>query len=188
MSQELELKAVLPDPDALRARLLAAGAVERFRGRMSDRRYDRGGELAARDEVLRVRSYHHSDGSVAAVLGWKGPVGRSPDGYKQRAEIELPVTAEATASPNALLTALGYEVVHAIDREVQVFVLGGASVRLERYPRMDPLLEVEGEPAAIERAIAVSGIPRAEFTADPLAEFVRRFEARRGEPALLAEP
>jgi adenylate cyclase class IV len=188
MPDELELKAILPDHAALRARLLAAGAVERFRGRMSDRRYDRRGELAARDEVLRVRSYRRADGRVDAVLGWKGPVQRTPGGYKRRAEIELPVTADATASPSALLTALGYEVVHAIDRDVEVFVLGGATVRLERYPRMDSLLEVEGDPDAIERAIAVSGIPRTEFTADPLAEFVRRFEARRGEPALLAEP
>ena len=79
MPDELELKAVIPDPDALRARLLAAGAVERFRGRMSDRRYDRpGGELARRDEVLRVRSYHHPDGRITAVLGWKGPARRSP--------------------------------------------------------------------------------------------------------------
>src|SRR5919205_1128702 len=82
MPDELELKAVLSDPDALRARLIAAGAVERFRGRMSDRRYDRAGELAARDEVLRVRSYHHAGDRVAAVLGWKGAAQRSPEGYK----------------------------------------------------------------------------------------------------------
>ena len=41
-----------------------------------------------------------------------------------------------------------------------------ATVRLERYPGMDALVEVEGEPAAIERAIGVSGIPRVAFTAD----------------------
>jgi adenylate cyclase class IV len=188
MPDELEVKAVLPDAEALRARLLAAGAVRRFRGRMRDRRYDRAGELAARDEVLRIRSYHDAESHVTAVLGWKGPASRSAEGYKQRAEIELPLAAQAEASPHALLTALGYAIVHAIDREVEVFELGTAIVRLERYPRMDPLLEIEGEPAAIERAIGVSGIPRGEFTADPLADFVRRFEARTGESAVLAEP
>ncbi len=189
MPDELEVKAVLPDAEALRARLLAAGAVARFRGRMRDRRYDRGGELAARDEVLRVRSYHDAEGRVSALLGWKGPVRRSAEGYKQRAEIELPMAAGADdAGPHALLRSLGYEIVHAIDREVEVYQLGQAIVRLERYPRMDALLEVEGEPAAIEQAITVTGIPRDEFTAEPLAEFVRRFEARLGEAALLAEP
>jgi hypothetical protein len=51
---------------------------------------------------------------------------------------------------------------------------------------MDVLVEVEGEPAAIERVIEVSGMPRAAFTAESLTEFVRRFEARTGLQAELA--
>ena len=186
MAEELELKAVVPDAGVLRTRLREAGAVERFRGRMSDRRYDRGGELTAPDEVLRVRSYRHPDGRLEWVLGWKGPARRSPEGYKQREEIELPI--DGSTSPDALLRALGYEVVHAIDRDVEVFELDGATLRLERYPRMDTLLEVEGDPAAIERAIAATGLPRAGFTADSLAELVRGFEARTGTPAVLSLP
>jgi adenylate cyclase class IV len=184
---ELELKAVIPDLEALRARLLVAGATSRFRGPMSDRRYDRPvGELALRDQVLRVRTFHHPDGRKVSVIGWKGPVERSPEGYRRRAEIELPVTGPGAASPHGLLSALGYEVVHAVDRDVEVFELAGATVRTERYPRMDSLLEVEGEPDAIERAIRATGIPRREFTADSLAEFVRRFELRSGQGALLS--
>ena len=185
MRDELELKAVVTDPEGLRARLRGAGAVEHFRGRMSDRRYDRADELALRNEVLRVRSYHEANGRVASILGWKGPVRLSPEGYKQRAEVELPVNGDS-ATPHTLLAALGYDVVQTIDRDVDVYHLGGATVRLERYPRMDALVEVEGAPAAIEQAIAATGIPRAEFTADPLAEFVRRFEERRGVTARLA--
>jgi adenylate cyclase class IV len=184
MPDELELKAVIPDPEALRARLVAAGAVERFRGRMSDRRYDRAGELTARAEVLRVRSYHHADGHSDAVLCWKGPTLRSSHGYKRREEIEI----EVAASPHELLTALGYEMIHAIDREVEVFDLHGATVRLERYPAMDPLLEVEGTPDTIERAVRATGIDRAAFTAESLADFVRRFEERTGRCAVLAHP
>ena len=186
---ELELKAVIPDPDALSARLLAAGAVRRFRGRMSDRRYDRpGGELSLRDQVLRIRTFHRADGDASAILGWKGPVERSPEGYKRRAEIELSLTGGGRGAPHALLAALGYQVVHAIDREVEVFELEGATLRIERYPRMDPLLEIEGSPAAIERAVQTSGIPRAAFTADSLTEFVRRYELQSGQPAILALP
>jgi adenylate cyclase class IV len=184
MADELELKAVIPDPDALRARLLAAGAVRRFRGRMSDRRYDRTGELTARDEVLRVRSYLPIDGQSEAVLGWKGPTLRSPGGYKRREEIEI----EVAASPHELLTALGYEVVHAVDRDVEVFDLDGATIRIERYPAMDPLLEVEGTPETIERAVRASGIDRAAFTPESLADFVRRYEERTGRCAVLARP
>ena len=182
--QELELKAVVPDPDAFRRRLRAAGAVPRFSGRMTDLRYDRDTELASRDEVLRVRTFLHPDGRVESILAWKGPTRRSPEGYKLREEIEVAVSAES--DPGRLLAALGYQPIHAVERDVEVYRLGDASVRLETYPRMDVLLEVEGEPAAIERAIAASGIPRSQFTADSLPEFVRRFEERSGQAAVLA--
>ncbi len=184
--RELELKAVVRDPDTSRARLRAAGAVPRFIGRMSDVRYDRAAELTSRDEVLRVRTFHHADGRVEPVLAWKGPTMRSPEGYKLRQEIELPISA--AADPGPLLNALGYRPVHGIDRDVEVYELGDAVVRLETYPRMDVLLEIEGDPAAIERAVAASGIPRGEFTADSLAEFVRRFEERTGLTAEVAGP
>ena len=185
MPPELELKAVVTDPDALRRRLLAAGAVAGFRGRMSDRRYDRLGELAGRDEVLRVRTYHHAGGETESVLAWKGPTGRSPQGYKQREEVELAVRSGPGAAER-LLAALGYAPVHAIDREIEVHRLEGAVIRLERYPRMDLLLEIEGDPEAIERAVAATGLPREAFTADALAEFVRRFEERTGTTAVVA--
>lgn len=189
MADELELKAVIPDPAALRERLRAAGAEPRFRGLMSDRRYDRGGELAGRDEVLRVRSYHYDDGRVESVLGWKGPMRLSPEGYKQREELELTIggAAGGDASPHAFLGKLGYGTVHAIDRDVEIYLLAGATVRLEHYPRMDPLVEVEGDPDSIERAIQAAGLDRASFTADSLADFVRRFEARTGQSARLAD-
>lgn len=184
MHHELELKAVVRHPDIVRARLRAAGAVPRFIGRMSDLRYDRAAELASRDEVLRVRTYHHAGGRVEPVLAWKGPTMRSPEGYKLRREIELPISG--AADPGPLLGALGFRAVHAIDRDVEVYALGDAIARLESYPRMDVLLEIEGDPAAIERAVAASGIPRGEFTAESLADFVRRFEERTGLTAELA--
>ena len=188
MPDELELKAVIPDPDALREQLRASGGHERFRARMTDRRFDRAGELVARGEVLRVRSYRYADGRSESILGWKGPVQLSPEGYKRRQELELTIAPSGglTGSPDAFLASLGYDVVHAIDRDVEVYDVGGATVRLEHYPDMDPLLEVEGAPADIERAIRATGIGRDAFTADSLADFVRRFEARTGRPAVLA--
>ena len=182
--RELELKAVVPDPEACRARLRAAGAVPGFSGRMTDLRFDRAGELATRDEVLRVRTFRHSD-RVETVLGWKGPTMRSPEGYKAREEIELPISG-AAADPAGLLAALGYQPVYAVEREVEIYLVDDATVRLETYPRMDVLVEVEGTPEGIERAIVASGIPRGEFTAETLADFVRRFEERTGRTAVLA--
>jgi adenylate cyclase class IV len=182
LHRELELKAVVPDPERLRRRLREAGAELHSGGRMVDVRYDRGGELTLRDEVLRARTYQHAEGGVDFVLAWKGPTQRSPDGYKLREEVELSIGAD----PGLLLQALGYRPVHVIEREIEVWHLGEATARLERYPRMDVLVEVEGEPAAIERVVAATGIPRGEFTAESLTEFVRRYEERTGAPAELA--
>src|SRR2546426_5915111 len=41
--------------------------------------------------------------------------------------------------------------------------LGQAVLRLEWYPAMDVLLEVEGEPSEIEHAIAATGLARDRF-------------------------
>ena len=72
-----------------------------------------------------------------------------------------------------------------IDRDVVQYAFERATVRFERYPRMDALVEVEGLPDDIERAIGALGMPRDAFTADRLPAFVARFEARTGERAAL---
>jgi len=75
----------------------------------------------------------------------------------------------------------------AIDREIVQYDLQGTMIRFERYPRMDDLVEVEGEPEEIERAIAILGLPRAGFNTDRLPDFVMRFEQRTGERALISD-
>jgi adenylate cyclase class IV len=185
MAVELELKAVVPDPAGLRTRLAAAGAGLGFRGLMTDRRYDNDGALMRRDQVLRVRSYRPTGGPPRYEIGWKGATRRSAEGYKRRAEL----TSEAMPAPDEpglILEALGYRAVYTIDRWVEIWSLGGAGLRLEWYPRMDVLVEVEGAPAQIEAAILATGLPRDAFSADALIDFVRRYEPRAGRTAALA--
>lgn len=174
---------MVADPAALHLRLAGAGAILGFRGRMDDRRLDRHGELAGRDEVLRVRRYHAPDGPPRSVITWKGPVSRSPEGHKLRQEVDLAV--EPGGDPLRVLEALGYQVTQAIDRYVEYHDLHGATVRLEWYPRMDVLVEVEGTTEAIEAAIASLGMPRGDFLPDALAEFAARYAARTGQPPVL---
>ena len=73
-----------------------------------------------------------------------------------------------------------------IDRRIEVYRLGAAVLRLERYPRMDTLLEVEGPPAAIERAVAATGLPRERFHAESLPYFLAAYRRRTGRQARLA--
>jgi Adenylate cyclase, class 2 (thermophilic) len=156
-----------------------------YRGMMRDRLFDSAGRLTAKGEVLRIRSYEPRGEPAHAMIGWKGPTLRSPDGYKLRQEIEYPTPDGVTAA--RLLEALGYSVLRSIDRYVEVFSIAGATARLEWYPRMDVLMEIEGTPAAIESAVGQSGLPRSAFLADPLADFVERYEARESHPAVVAE-
>jgi len=169
----------------VRGRLLAAGARPGFTGLMLDRRYDRGTELAARDEVIRLRIYRDRDGKEHAELGWKGPVSVTPEGHKARRELEYEIRGEH-GSPELLLNALGLEVIFRIDRYVEYYHLGDTVARLEWYPRMDILLEVEGDVRGIESALQVIGIPRKEFTAESLPAFAERYALRNGRPPVLA--
>ncbi|CAN5623057.1 class IV adenylate cyclase [soil metagenome] len=179
---EVEVKAVVDDLSARKERIAAAGAEEVFSGRMRDLRYDTPDRaLAAKDHVLRVRVYETEAGETAH-LDWKG-VTRIESGLKAREELTTGVTDLARLT--GILEALGYIVTREIEREVFVYRLGGATVRFERYPRMDELVEVEGAPAAIERAIATLGMAREAFTAERLPDFARRFESRTGERAAL---
>ena len=178
---ELELKARVDDPAALEAALACAGAELVFRGEMRDRRFDQGGTLEARDEVLRLRSYNGT--ASYGVLAWKGPV-TIRGGYKHREEQETRLVDPAAAL--AILERLGYEVVMRIDRMIAEYRLAQAAVRIEWYPAMDVLVEIEGEPVAIERAIPATGIPRDRFLPESLPFFVAAYERRTGRPARTA--
>jgi len=180
--REVELKAVVDSMPTRIANIERAGGRLVFRGRLEDCRYDTADrQLRLRDDVLRLRVYR-DDRGARAELGWKGPT-RYEDGYKVRDET-------CAQSPDAdalrdILERLGFVVTREIDREITQYELDGATVRFERYPRMDDLVEVEGEPHTIERAIAAIGLPRQAFTSERLFEFVRRWQERTGEsPAL----
>ena len=179
--EELELKARVDDPDAVRRKLLAAGAELVYRGAMMDRRFDRKDRLKRRDEVVRLRVYHPADRSQEwGVLGWKGPVSER-NGYKHREEWESRVD-----DPRAVLVVLrhlGYKIVTRIDRAIEQYRLGDASLRLEWYPAMDVLLEVEGTPDEIERAITTTGLPRESFLTESLPYFKDAYEKRTGRQA-----
>lgn len=181
---ELELKSVVTDLDAARQRLTRAGARLVYAGRLEDRRYDTEyRSLQMRDHVLRVRTYRGDDGA-RATIDWKGPT-RYQGSYKAREELNASVAdADALAQ---ILDRLGYRVTMAIDREIWQYELGAATVRFERYPRMDDLVEVEGAPDAIEHAIATLALPRADFTSERLPDFVARYEARAGHAAALSD-
>ena len=180
---EIEVKARVPDVAAFEAALLRAGAKVEFDGEMTDHRFDRKKRLAGRDEMLRLRVYRPENGPARGELCWKGPVETKGE-YRHRPEVELTVGDPCNAVE--LLTRLGYAETERIERLVTVYRLGEATLRMERYPEMDVLVEVEGAPEGIERAIGATGLAREEFLPESLPYFVTRYEERTGRPARLA--
>jgi adenylate cyclase class IV len=171
---ELELKGVVPDPSATRRAILAGGGRLTFAGTLHDVRLDRNGEFTARDEVVRIRTYRPRDGEPRSQLGWKGPTRRSPEGFKEREERELETSG---GDPASFLSALGLTEVHRIDRAIEMYDIAGGVARLEWYPRMDVLIEVEGDATAIEAIIRILGLPRESFTSEALTAFTARYDA-----------
>ncbi len=181
--REVELKSVVPDVRAARAAVEKAGGRLEFEGDLIDLRYgDTAGNMVTNDNVLRLRVYE-GGGKREGHLDWKGPT-RYEGGYKVREEL-----SSVIGDPNALaqiLANLGYAVIREIERRIAQYSLHGATVRFEEYPCMDLLVEVEGSPESIERAIASIGLPRTGFTSARLPEFVAHFEARTGQRAALS--
>lgn len=184
--REVELKAVIDDWPGRRALVERAGGVLTFAGRLEDRRYDTPArDLTRRREVLRLRVYRDAvAGHAHAELGWKGPT-EYDSGYKVREELQALLHDPAMLA--AILRRLGYVVNLAIDREIAQYDLSGTTVRFERYPRMDDLVEVEGHPEGIERSIVALGMDRSVFTSERLPAFVSRWRERTGQQPALSD-
>ena len=180
--REIELKSVVDDLAQSRRRVQEAGGQLLFEGWMVDRYYATAAPTSVNGDSLRVRSYQGS-WPARTEFTWKGPALRDT-GYKVREELSTVVADEQVLMH--ILQRLGFTVMRILEREVIHISCAGAMIRFEQFPRMDTLVEVEGEPDAIERVIQEMGLPRAGFTSESLAEFVRRFEERTGRPALLA--
>jgi adenylate cyclase class IV len=184
--REVELKGMLTGDDdliAARARLEEAGAELVYEGRLEDKRYDTADRaLALKDHVLRLRVYRGA--TVVTSLDFKGPT-TYVEGFKVRDEHT--VGADDPVALAAILEAMGYVITREIDREIAQYRLAGAVIRFERYPRMDILVEVEGEPEAIERAILTLGMAREGFTTERLPDFVLKYESRTGQRAAICD-
>jgi predicted adenylyl cyclase CyaB len=182
--REVELKAVVHDLVSARKQLEKAGATLAYEGRLLDQRYDvESRELAERDEVLRVRRYE-TGASAGTYLDWKGPT-EMQGAYKIREEVSTSVGDFPALEQ--ILVRLGFTITMEVDRQIAQYELGGATIRFETYPRMDVLVEVEGEPGTIELAIEALGMARGEFTSERLPTFVERFERRTGVRAAICD-
>lgn len=175
--REVELKSVVDNLAARRKLVERSGAKLVFAGLLTDRRYDNAaGDLMKRDHVLRLRVYDR-DGTKEGHLDWKGET-RYENGYKVREEISTAVGDPDTL--DLILKSLGLRVVREIERQIAQYLIARTTIRFEHYPRMDDLVEVEGSPEQIEKAIEIVGLPRDGFSTGRLTNFIMDFEERTG--------
>src|SRR5215213_5520005 len=141
--REVELKSVVDDVAARRAKVEAAGGRLVYAGGLIDARYDfPNRSMSLADHVLRLRLYDGDTGR-RGHLDWKGPT-LYEGGFKIREELSTEM-----ADPDAMahiLVKLGFVVIVEIERQIAQYQFGGATVRFEEYPDMDALVEVEGPP------------------------------------------
>ncbi len=134
--QELEVKYLIADLPAQRARLEALGAVcVQPRTFEQNLRFDTpAGDLTRTYQVLRLRQ------DQCARLTYKGP-GEERDGVRLRQEIEFEVSDFEAA--RRFLEALGYRVNVRYEKYRATYDLGAVHVTLDELPYGD-FLEIEG--------------------------------------------
>jgi len=148
---ETEIKLAVRDAEEAARRLEAAGAVLRSPRALEDNRLfdlaDR--RLTGEGRLLRVRE---TAGRV--VVTAKAPAPASDPRYKIRREAEVEVPdAEAFV---AMLAVAGFEPLWRYQKYRRAYDWDGTEVVVDETPA-GAFLEVEGEPAAIERVVTRLG-------------------------------
>jgi adenylate cyclase class 2 len=143
---EIEVKFLIEDPEAVRERLLAAGA-ELIRPRVYERnvRFDTADNaLLPKEELLRLRQ------DTAVILTFKGPSAYDRlSEAKVREEIEVAV--DDFERMTSILKRLGYEPQQEYEKYREAFRLGDLEIVLDEMPYGN-FIELEGNEADIKSA------------------------------------
>ena len=152
--RELECKLKLEEPEGVVARLAALGAVYHGEVHERNRVFDRAGELAARQELLRLRV---TDDHAWGILTHKRPAPEKH--YKCRVETETRV--ENAENTRIILESLGFEQDWFYEKKRQSWVLEGCELVIDRLPQLGYYLEIEApDEPTIDRLLAELGLDR----------------------------
>ncbi len=181
--REIEVKIEVRDADEARRRLGAAGAVALSPRVFEDNRVwdDRDGTLRATRRLLRLRSA----GGRHTLTFKKPPEGSGEaTGYKVRIEHETTVGDPGETA--RILEGLGYRVAWRYQKYRQSYRLEGVEIDLDETP-LGVFLELEGPPAAIDRAARALGFGREHYVVATYRGLARERSGGR-EPGDLVFP
>lgn len=143
MSQEIEIKLRLADPERLRAMLRDHGATYRSRDFEINRIYDfPEGRLRQGGSALRVRVTRPliNAGRSSGTLTFKGP--REAGALKSREEIEMPIDDPTTLV--IILARLGLVQRVRYEKRRETWSLRNCEIVLDELPGLGWYVEIEG--------------------------------------------
>lgn len=173
---EVEVKFHVADLQALRERLLAAGASQKH-PRQFERnlRFDTPAEaLRYGDRLLRLRQ------DERVRLTFKGPT-LQLEGSEAKVREELEVTVDDFERMAAILERLGFVAFQSYEKVRETFTLQGVEVVLDEVPFGD-FVELEGEERAIRSVAGLLGLPWARRILDNYLNLMARVKAHHNLP------
>lgn len=154
MAHEIECKLRVEDAGGLIARLAEAGAADH--GTVFERNevFDRGGELTAKRELLRLRIL---DGQAWGIITHKRP---APEGdFKCRVETETRV--ESADAARTIFESLGYRCEWVYEKRRRSWCLGACEIVLDELPELGYFMEIEApDEATIDGMLRTLGLAR----------------------------
>jgi adenylate cyclase class 2 len=172
---EIEVKIKVENLAAVEWKLKAAGATLKA-GRVHERnvRYEDSGEtFTAAARVLRLRQ------DTQVHLTYKEP--HDPVGGDAWARTELEVTVSDFETADLLLHKLGFHVAWIYEKYRTTYEFEDCEVVLDEMP-FGAFIEVEGQPDAIQRALAALGLADAPRITASYSDLFFRLKARLGLP------
>jgi adenylate cyclase class 2 len=188
MSEEIEAKVKITDPDAFRRRMAEAGAAGGGTVLEVNRIFDSAdGSLRRSGAAIRVREERAAGGGgevLRSVLAYKGP--RQESRFKRRPEIETPVADGAAVL--AILRALGFAETFLFEKRRTAWRLGQCEVVLDELPHIGWFAEVEGPTEeAVQKALAGLGLAGEPVIAQTYMRLLADALAARGRNPTRAE-
>lgn len=168
---ETELRARIDSKD-FHLKLAKARATFVSRHIMRDFLFDDvHGSLSRKKQKLRLRMYDNQ----RTVVTWKSKR-RGASLYKEEYEHEVEIGDFETMM--YIFRQLGFRQTFRIDRRVELYRIRDVLIRLEFFPEMDDLVEIEGPRDQLEDVIRALGMRRSDFNNKGQEYFFRAYEER----------
>ncbi len=179
-NKEKELRGKIDDLNKFRDQLNIAGAKMSKKGFMQDYYFDNPFlNLKSKNQKLRIRAIDYK----LIQLCWKGPISVDKQ-TKIREEIEVGV--KNVEPLIKIFEKLGFQNTRFYERYFETYLLYDVKIRIEQFPIMDILVEIEGEQHLINRAVTHLNISKDVFGPKTLVSFIKEYEIRNGTPAKLS--